>query len=384
MNADSLTQRVKQEAVRLGFAPVGVCQAGPPPHLDAFRAWIAAGHAGSMHYLSSRTEAYAHPRHVLEGVRSLVMLGLPYRTAEPAPIHPGEGRVARYAWNADYHDVAREKLARLVAWFGSQVPGAAVRGVVDTAPLPERAFAQLAGLGWIGKNTLLLNREQGSFLALAALLTSAELAPDPPFPAQYCGTCRRCLDACPTGALVAPWQLDACRCISYLTIELRAPIPEDLRPKIGDWFFGCDACQDVCPWNRRARPTAEAAFQPVAGRNPVDLKALFALDEAAMRARFHGSPLWRARRRGLLRNAAIVLGNQRDPSAVPAIACGLHDAEPLVRGAAAWALGRIATAEARRALEARRLQEADEGVRYEIAAALGASSARSPGPDASG
>lgn len=380
MTTARLTHLLRDEAQRLGFALAGICPAGPPPRLEAFRAWLEAGRAGTMHFLAARADAYAHPRHVLEGVQSLVMLAVPYRTAEPAEPEPGEGRVARYAWNADYHDLVRDKLARLADWLRQQTPGAAVRGVVDTAPLLEREFAQLAGLGWIGKNTLLLHREQGSYFFLAALLTSVELQADAPFAAQHCGTCRACLDACPTQALVAPYQLDARRCISYLTIEHRGPIAPELREAMGDWLFGCDVCQDVCPWNRRAPVTPEEAFQPAEGRNPVPLAKLFSLDDSAFRARFRDTPLWRARRRGLLRNAAIVLGNQRDPAATEPLLRGLHDAEPLVRGAAAWALGRIGGQRARAALAARAALEADAEGRREIAAALDALDGPSPSP----
>ncbi len=223
---------------------------------------------------------------------------------------------------------------------------------MDTAPLLEREFAQLAGLGWIGKNTLLLNKQLGSWFFLAALLTDQELDYDEPHVADHCGTCRACLDACPTGAFVEPYVLDARRCISYLTIELRGPIPDNLRSGVGDWLFGCDICQDVCPWNHRAPASPEAAFAPLEDMNPVvELAALFALDDAAFRERFRHTPLWRAKRRGLLRNAAIVLGNRPHAAAIPALIRGLNDPEPLVRGASAWALHRYADLRAEAALE---------------------------------
>jgi epoxyqueuosine reductase len=230
----------------------------------------------------------------------------------------------------------------------------------------EREFAQLAGLGWIGKNTLLLNKQFGSWFFLAALLTDAELEYDEPHLADHCGTCRACLDACPTDAFVAPYVLDARRCISYLTIELRGPIPSDLRSGVGDWLFGCDVCQDVCPWNNHAPLSDEPAFQPTGGMNPLAVAALFALDEAAFRARFRQTPLWRAKRRGILRNAAIVLGNQPDPAAIPALMIGLNDIEPIVRGACAWALGQFNSAAAEEALAARRAVETDRAVVDEI------------------
>jgi len=310
MTPSDLTAALKQEARCLGFQLVGVAPAVAPPGIERFRRWLAEGFAGEMHYLADRAKAYEHPRHVLEGARSILMLGMSYRTAEPAEPRPGRGRVSRYAWGTDYHDLIHERLERLAELHRRLAPGAAVRGVVDTAPLLEREFAQLAGLGWIGKNTLLLNRQHGSWLFLAALLSSEPLVPDGPSERGYCGKCRRCLDACPTGALVEPYRLDARRCISYLTIELRGSIPEELRPAIGDRLFGCDACQEVCPFNRRAPCTVEPALRPGEGMNPVTLPPLFEMDDETFRRRFRHTPLWRAKRRGILRNAAIVLGNQ--------------------------------------------------------------------------
>jgi epoxyqueuosine reductase len=242
--------------------------------------------------------------------------------------------------------------------------------VVDTAPLMEREFAQLAGLGWIGKHTLLLNRQRGSWFFLAALVTDLELAYDRPHDTDHCGTCRACLDACPTNAFPQPYVLDASRCISYLTIELKEAIPSELREAMGEWLFGCDVCQDVCPWNSHAERKPQASFAPLPENNPTDLIGLFYLDDAAFRARFRHTPLWRPKRRGILRNAAIVLGNRPTAAALPAISRGLNDAEPLVRGAAAWALGRFSEPEAAAALEQRQIIEDDREVRSEIAAAL--------------
>ncbi|HET6882745.1 MAG TPA: tRNA epoxyqueuosine(34) reductase QueG [Pirellulales bacterium] len=341
MDRDELTNALKHRAKELGFALTGICPAVTPSGMHRFHEWLDAGFAGEMSYLSERRAAYEHPRSVLDGVRSLMLLGLPYRTAEPAAVVPGQGRVSRYAWGDDYHDLIHDRLKRLAALVVELAPQAKVRGVVDTAPLLEREFAQLAGLGWIGKNTLLLNKHFGSWFFLAALLTDHELDYDAPHEADHCGTCRACLDACPTAAFVAPYVLDSRRCISYLTIELRGPVPEELRPGVGDWLFGCDACQDVCPWNHRSPLAPEPAFQPAADANPMELAGLFALDDEAFRRRFRHTPLWRSKRRGLLRNAAIVLGNQRLPAAVPALKRGLTDSEPLVRDACRWALDQI-------------------------------------------
>ena len=228
-----------------------------------------------------------------------------YRTAEPVEAGAGQARVSRYAWGADYHEVIRRRLHKLADFHRRLAPAAGVRGVVDTAPLLERQFGQLAGLGWIGKNTMLINERFGSWFFLAALLSTEEMAYDRPSVADRCGSCRACLDACPTGALVEPYRLDARKCISYLTIELRGPIPAELRAACGNRLFGCDACQEACPWNRRTPATAEPAFQPGPGMNPVELAELAALDEEAFRRRFRHTPLWRAKREGILRNAAM-------------------------------------------------------------------------------
>jgi epoxyqueuosine reductase len=333
MTPEILTAELKEEARRLGFDLVGAAAAVEPPGLGHFRQWLADGFSGQMGYLAARAAAYEHPAGVLPGARSLLMLGSSYRTVEPAAAGEGEATVARYAWGQDYHDVVRRRLRGLADFHCRLVPGAAVRGVVDTAPLLERDFAQLAGLGWIGKNTLLIHRRLGSWLTLAALVTSETLVYDEPTKA-HCGTCRRCLDACPTGALVAPCRLDARRCIAYLTIESREATPEEFRDSLGSRLFGCDACQEVCPWNGRAPATREAAFAPRAGMNPVDLLDLIALDEVAFRRRFRGTALLRAGRRGLLCRAALLLGRAGIAEARAALVRRLaEESDPEVRRA---------------------------------------------------
>lgn len=368
-DASALTAALKHEAQRLGFALAGACPAATPTGLSRFHAWLDAGYDGTMDYLADRADAYAHPRHVLDGVCSLLVLALNYRTCEPATPTPGQGRVSRYAWGTDYHDLIHDRLKQLARCLQTLRPNARARGVVDTAPLLERELAQLAGLGWVGKHTLLLNKHVGSWFFLAALLTDAELAYDDPHTADHCGTCRACLDACPTQAFPAPYVLDSRRCISYLTIELRDQVPPELRAGVGDWLLGCDVCQDVCPWNHRAPTTAEPTLRPAEGMNPVALAELFALDETAFRQRFRHTPLWRPKRRGILRNAALVLGNQRASAALPALLHGLGDDEPLVRGACAWALGQFDDPRALDALRARRAVETDPLVLSEVDAA---------------
>jgi epoxyqueuosine reductase len=370
-NQTDLTLAIKEAARALGFPLVGIAPAASPLGITRFQEWLAAGYAGEMTFLAKRAAAYERPQAVLAGARSVVMLALPYRNEAPAETAAGQGRVSRYAWGErDYHDVIHERLKQLAARVEELSPGAVTRGVVDTAPLLEREFAQLAGLGWIGKNSLLLNKEWGSWFFLAALLVDVELQYDAPHEADHCGTCRACLDVCPTDAFVAPQVLDASRCISYLTIEVRGPIPMELRAGVGDWLFGCDACQDVCPWNNKTPRSEEAAFTPLPSSNPVDLAELLTLTDDAFRQRFRQTPLWRSKRRGLLRNAAIVLGNQRANGALPALMSALQDEEPLVRGACAWALGQIGGDAASDALRARLPQETDDSVRAELKQAL--------------
>jgi len=401
MTAAQLTVRLKEEAARLGFDLVGAAPAVTPPGIERFRDWLERGCAAGMEYVGARAGAYEHPRHVLEGARSILMLGMDYRTDEPAACKAGQGRVSRYAWGQDYHDVVHQRLKGLARVHRQLAPQARVRGIVDTAPLLEREFGRLAGLGWFGKNTVLLNRRMGSWFFLAALLTTELLEYDQPHATSHCGTCRACLDACPTGALVEPHRLDARKCLSYWLIESRDLMPAELRSSAGAMVFGCDICQEVCPWNRRpgtaekggcpdfrvvengtvpvcARADApngtvpeKAPFQPAPGMNPVNLADWFALDDDAFRRRFRHTPLWRAKRRGALRNAAVVLGNRPCEPALDALVQGLGDREPVVRAACAWALGRYGQPPARRALEDQLDRETDPTVIAELRAALG-------------
>lgn len=315
MAPENITASLKTEALRLGFDLAGVCRAVAPPGIERFRRWLAAGHAGTMSYMADRAAAYEHPRHVLARARSVLMLGVNYRTEEPALLGGGQARISRYAWGAvDYHDYVRQRLHVLADFHRRLTPAAEVRGVVDTAPLLEREFAQMAGLGWIGKNTMLINRRFGSWTFLAALLTSEELDADQPTDNAPCETCTACLDACPTGALTGPFQLDARRCLSYLTIEHKGPVSEDLRCRPGGQLFGCDACQEACAWNRgtpSATGSALLAFQPAPNANPIELADLFAMDEATFRAKFRKTPLWRAQRDRILENAAYALKTKR-------------------------------------------------------------------------
>jgi epoxyqueuosine reductase len=303
LSAATLTASVKAFALDLGFDLVAVGPCEPPEHGAAFRSWLEAGHAGTMGYLERRLEERLEPQRVLPGARATICVALNYH--QGAPADTSWQPVARYAWGRDYHDVIGPRLERLAAHL-ADAAGARSRGYVDTGPVLERDLAARAGLGWIGKNTMLLHPALGSWFFIGVLLTTADLAFDEPL-ADRCGTCRACLDACPTGAFVAPYVLDARRCISYLTIEHRGEIDPGLHAGMAGWQFGCDVCQDVCPWNRKAPITREPEFSP-RERYP-DAGALAGMDDAAIRERFQGTPLLRAKASGLRRNAAIYLEN---------------------------------------------------------------------------
>jgi len=381
-----LVEELRRESVRLGFSRLGVAPAGPPPRQDLVRRWLDQGFAGVLREWFERQQPLrADPATLLPGVRSMIMLAIDYSAAaDPAAERntdtdaagQGRGRVARYAWGDDYHDLLRNRVNMLGAWLEARVPGCRTRGVVDSAPLAEREFAWLAGLGWFGKNTMLIDPRAGSFFFLTALLTDLELPADTPLQVDHCGSCTACLDACPTGAFVEPRVLDASRCISALSIEDHGPISVALRPGMQDWIFGCDICQEVCPWNRHAPGSSEPTFQPRQGETTLSLAELLQLDDAAFRRRFKGSSLLRAKRRGLLRSAAIALGNRPHAPSFDALAAALADGDPVVRGAAAWALGRwrrlnVRVAEqAHAVLVARLAVETDADVRTEIERAL--------------
>lgn len=350
-----MTQALKDEARRLGFLLAGVTTPDPPPHLDVFTGWLAQGRHGEMHYLAANRSLIrrANPREILPDCRAILVLAAPYPPASAdLPRGPLSGEVAAYAWGDDYHDLLPEKLQALVSFLEAQV-GHPVsnRWYTDTGPILERDLAQRAGLGWIGKNTLLIHPQHGSYFLLAEILLGIDLEPDFPFTDDRCGSCTRCLEACPTACILPDRTIDARRCISYLTIELKGSIPADLRPQIGQHVFGCDVCQQVCPWNERfAGPGGEAAavgalnFPAWAGVPRPDLPGEVLLSADAFNHKFKGSPVKRAKRRGYLRNAAVALGNLAAPDdqrAIEALETAAGDPEPLVREHAQWALDRI-------------------------------------------
>jgi epoxyqueuosine reductase len=342
VNPRSRAERARALALESGFDLAGVAAADAPPELAFFSEWVARGHAGEMAYLTSQRERRADLRAAFPWARSVVSVGLQYDTPAPYSIAAASGRgwIARYAWGDDYHDVMKTRLEALRARLVSEMGPMESRVYVDTGPVVERAYAAAAGLGAWGKNTCLLHPEHGSWFFLGEVITDLEMEPDTPRP-DMCGSCTACLDACPTGALVAPYVLDARLCISYLTIELKGSIPEGHRADMGRHVFGCDICQDVCPWNRKRREEGEAAFAPREGLMAPDLDALAALDDDAFREAFRRSPVKRAKRRGLLRNVAIALGNSGDPSRRPVLERLAADADPIVREHAEWALRRL-------------------------------------------
>ena len=341
----TLEERIRAQAYGLGFDLVGFTTLGPVETARHFDAWIEKGWAGDMQYLPRRAAERRDSRLPFPGTSSAIVVALDYGGREPS------GPVARYARGDDYHELMVERLRELQRWIGSEV-GREVHGkaYVDTGPILERDLARRAGLGWFGKNTMLVNPRIGSFFFLGALLMDLELVPDAPFEADRCGTCTRCLDACPTGAIVGPRELDATKCISYLTIELKGEIPVELREKIGEHLYGCDICQDVCPWNVRFGSELEepafAARAAVAGKDARTLaREILAMTQEEFSAAFRNSPMKRAKLRGLRRNATVVLGNIGTTDDVEVLSLALQDPEPLVREHAAWTLARLGALE---------------------------------------
>jgi epoxyqueuosine reductase len=381
LSPHEISERIRHRAREMGFGAVGFAPAHASAYGDAYARWLGEGMHGEMAYLA-REDAVAKrrdPAVLVPGARSAVVVAMEYYNADADPAvtgDPSRGIVARYARNFDYHELMKERLIALQDWINAELLPVHGRAYVDTGAVLERELAQRAGLGWFGRNTMLIQPGKGSFWFLGAILLDVELAYDQPFAKDHCGTCAACVRACPTGALLgrdesgAP-RMDARRCISYLTIELRGPIPRDLRPLIGNRVYGCDICQECCPWNRFATPSSEEAFLAREGLDGPKLIEWMTMTQEEFSARFKGSPIKRAKRRGLLRNVAVALGNWGSPEAVPALAAALNDEELLVRGHAAWALGRVGTEAARQALRGREEVEEDAWVREEILAALG-------------
>jgi epoxyqueuosine reductase len=378
-----LSERIRARALEMGFDAVGIAPLRPSDHGDAYSAWVREGRHGAMGYLA-REDAVARRRDTSLSVadaRSAVVVAKSYfvEDADPgAHRDPSRGIFARYARDLDYHDVLTPRLIELQDWISETLTPVGGRAYMDTGPVLERELAARAGIGWQARNTMLIRPEAGSYCFLGAVLLDIPLAYDRPYLEDRCGSCHRCVEACPTDALLGRDEtgapiMDARRCISYLTIELKGPIPGELRPQIGNRVYGCDICQEVCPWNadKFVQITDEPAFHAREGLDGPALIELMGLSQEDFSSRFRKSPVKRTKRRGLLRNVAVALGNWGSEEAVPVLVNAIEDAEPLVRGHAAWALGRIGGSDAVAALRERAEVEEDGWVREEIEVALG-------------
>ena len=341
ISAIELKDRLVSFTREIGFDSCRVAACNAPAHSNEFREWVRTGAHGEMNYMQRGEEKRCDPQNVLAGAQSIVILALNYFYREQAPRRSqtaATGRIARYAWGDDYHDVVAAKLDKIdefLLGFGGQQ-----KCYVDTGPVLERDHAAQAGVGWHGKSTMLIDERLGTWFFLAEVLTTLELPPDDPVP-DRCGTCDRCITACPTGAITAPHRLDARRCISYLTIELKSAIPVELRPLMGDRIFGCDDCLDACPWNRFAQESRESAFRARRSTTGISLREYLNLTDAEFRALFKKSPIKRIKRRGFLRNVCVALGNVGDASDLPVLERAAADAEPLIAEHAAWAIHQI-------------------------------------------
>lgn len=376
-----LWHALEKQAQALGFNMVGVVTAVPSPNLNAYLTWIEAEMHGQMNYLA-RPDRLARRQDlnvILPGVQTIICVGLEYSTVPLPPAiakDPSRGRISNYAWGVDYHDIMTPRLEELATWLKTQQPDSDVetKVYVDIGAILERDHAAAAGLGFTGKNTMLIAPKRGSFFFLGEILTTLKIRDQtnlqsPVSPIPSCGSCHRCLDACPTNAFPQPYVLDARRCISYLTIELKGWIPRELRPLLQNWVYGCDICQVVCPFNRFAQPTQEAAFYPQHEWDSVapPLLNLLALDDASFAIRFAHSPIKRIKRTRLVRNACVAAGNWGSETAVPALINLLSDPEPIIRGHAVWALQKIGSADAQVALAELRKVEGETAVLQELA-----------------
>jgi epoxyqueuosine reductase len=333
--------QIKARAIELGFDLCGIAPADSFPELKSLDEWLARGYAGEMAWMSRSAERRADVRNVLPGARSVVVTGTIYATASPSAADAARAVISRYARGDDYHGVLESRLDALLEWMRAESPEPFdARAYVDTGPVQERVYAQYAGLGWIGKNTCLINAEHGSWLFLAEIITTLALEPDVQA-LEQCGSCRRCLDACPTGALVDAGVLDSTRCISYLTIELRSSIPEEYRAALGNHVYGCDICQDVCPHNQPSSVSSDAPWQARAGLDAPRLVELWRRPDSELRALIKGSAMTRAKLTGLRRNLAVAIGNSGDADALAALDARREDqpstADPMVREHIEWA-----------------------------------------------
>jgi len=344
MQTLELTQSIKNKAKEIGFDLVAISPVGEFPENQFFKEWISRGFGGEMHYLENNADKRADIEKVLPGAKSVICCAIYYNTDNPYStdcFDSDKGWVSRYSWGNDYHEIVGKKLLQLVEQLRILVPnGLRYKYYVDTGPVLEKVFSKYSGIGWIGKNTCLINQQAGSWLFVGEIISDIELDYDSPVP-DRCGTCTRCIDACPTDAIVEPYVLDSRKCISYLTIELKGSIPVDLREGMGNNIYGCDICQDVCPWNKHAHVTDNSNFIPREGLLNPDLSTLSNLDQDGFRKLFKNSPIKRTKRRGLLRNVMIAMGNSGNKDFIHIIKEALRDEEPVVRAAAVWACWKI-------------------------------------------
>lgn len=344
MDIAEITGSIKSKAREVGFDLVGISPAGRFPESQFYKEWLGRGYAGEMKYMERNPQKREDPGQIVPGARSVITCGLNYNTDYPystEAVDKDKGWIARYAWGDDYHVLMDDRLKALEEFISaSSAEGAHTRRYVDTGPVLERVYGKYGGIGWSGKNTCLINQQLGSWIFLGEIITTLELEYDSPAP-DRCGTCTRCIEACPTGAITEPYVLDSRLCISYLTIELKDEIPAGLRDKVGNNIFGCDICQDVCPWNRKAGKTAEPGFQPKEGLYNPGLGSFSGMSQDEFSARFKGSPVKLAKRKGFLRNVLTAMGNSGDKSLIPVIEEYVTDPEPLVRAHAQWALRKL-------------------------------------------
>ena len=340
----TLTEKIKQKAQLLGFELVGVAPVEPVPELSFYKEWVEAGYAGKMEYLARDPDKRTNVREVVTEAKSVVVCAMIYHASHPLSIEqndPSRGWISRYAWGDDYHDVIQKKLFQLINFIKEESSEEVInRLYVDTGPVVDRVFAKYAGIGWFGKNTCIINQQKGSWFFLGEIITNLDLDYDSTVP-DRCGSCNRCIEACPTDAILEPYVLDSRLCISYLTIELRDQIPLELREPLGNHIFGCDICQDVCPWNRRAAVTEEPVFQPREGLLNPDLDEIAGLSIEEFREKFRKSPIKRAKYAGFLRNVAVAMGNSSDSKFLPVLEELSEHQESLVKEHAKWAIEQI-------------------------------------------
>ncbi len=365
----NLTNSIKAKALELGFDLVGISPVDSFPESQFYKEWLNNGFSGDMSYLETNPEKREDIQNVLPGAKSVISCAMNYNTDYPYSIEKTDktkGWISRYAWGDDYHDTITDRLHVLMSYISSESPEEVVSKLyVDTGPVLERTYGKYAGVGWVGKNTCLINQEVGSWIFLGEIIANIELEYDTPVP-DRCGTCTRCIDACPTDAIIEPYVLDSRLCISYLTIELKDKIPSELREKIDNNIYGCDICQDVCPWNKRAHVTDKSEFVPREELFNPDLSYISKLSVEDFRKQFKGSPIKRTKRRGLLRNAVVAMGNSGEKDFIPNIKESLKDEEPLIRAHAVWALWRIEGVQSKDILFSLKQVETDEMVIEEI------------------